>query len=978
MDGTRIRQINESQNEVQRLTHRTLLSLLQCFDHDQTLFYPSVQEQEINDPPTPTVRDSALALMAIEEARDSMSRRRDTPTIDLITFEQELQDNLKSCDGAKLKPISYYPYRNLVFNKTLKYITARDSGKVYKILGNKAERDSIPRPFQQREAFTCACILSLLNTYPRGSTHTDVYMEALDTVLEELVRPYPPHYLFGGASLTRTEPHAFVAYMCLRSLAGLAEVVKKRAKEHLALADLIGEMDRWLSNNEEHPIRKLHNNWSSFEYFVAESARSFENPVGLRSVIEKLKSIFPIDPVTRQETREVPASNIAAQLIDALKNGFTEQDPTSTGTMEWLNRFAGLVEKKLSEIDRIIGEQYIELNNRWEDIRGHSGRLAEPGRISMEVKRAHLETAGTVWRRAFFEGMRYVLKCTQKSYETLTANGNLTQLAFSIRNAGEQWMRSAERTKRYVAKFAKWARAELNRQISLHAAKVNFDPVQLAFALRICHDLDPEIDKDVLTEGLEIVLKKQEPDGTWPSGAPFVYFKNTLAAVYVANLEIMNAVMPLIIERDVSRYHSYVERVFQWLQANRRDVPFHSRKHSVVGWSTDRIYDTGRIDLWMTAAALKFLVSYRALLQGMVNLEIAQTYDLSTPKLKWSEIVDSELQREYSKRVTTEIYEKFVRPFKDTGASTHSGMVLHGPPGTSKSTLAQAIANELGWNMVTITPSDFVRGGIEKSEEVARNLFKDLKILRETVVLFDELDEMLRDRSDETAQTDIAMLRFLIPGMLPKLQELKQYGEKNRLIFIIATNYIDRLDSAVVRAGRIDSQFVLVPPDESSRYCLLRKFMENKPLFKRWVPEARERTAILLARSTQGWVYKELEGLIDAVEIEAPNNWGEAPPTEDEALMNGLGKKPLDGPIRWFRTYKILERQASLNLFHFYRHREAETAVGELIRVLGSYGVKDTDREGRLKQEELIKHICGRSAARLYKQTSRPLTARAA
>jgi hypothetical protein len=972
MDGFRIRQISESQNEVQRLTHRTLLSLLQCFDHVQTLFYPNVQERETNGPPRPTVRDSALVLMAIEEARDSMSRRRDAPTIASDTFKKELEDNLKSFDRGKLKPISYDSYRNLVFNKTLKYITDRNSGQVSQILGMEAKRDSVPHAFQEREAFTCACILSLLNTYPRGTTHTDVYMEALDKVLEELVRPYPPHYLFGGASLTRTEPHAFVAYMCLRSLTGLAEVVKKRAIEHLTLADLIGDINQWLSHNEEHPIRKLHNDWSSFEYFVAEKARSFENPVGLRSVIEQLKKLFPVDPVARQKTKEVPASNIATQLIDALKNGFTE-DPTAKGTMEWLDRFAGLVERKLSEIDHIIGEQYVDLNNRWTAIKVNSGPQAEPGRISMEVKRAHLQAAGTVWRRAFFEGMRYVLRCTRESYEKLPAIGDLTQLADSVRIAGEQWLRSAERTKRYLAKFSKWARAELNKQISLHAAKLNFDPVQLAFALRICHDLDPDIDKDVLTAGLEIVLTKQEPDGTWPSGAPYVYFKNTLAAVYVAHLEIMNAVMPLIIERDVSQYHSYVERVFHWLQANRRDVRFYNSKYSVVGWSTDRIYDTGRIDLWMTAAALKFLVSYRSLLQDMVNLEIAQTYDLSRPKLRWSEIVDSELQREYSKQVTTEIYEKYVRPFKDTGASTHSGMVLHGPPGTSKSTLAQAIANELGWNMVTITPSDFVKGGIEKSEEVARNLFKELKILRETVVLFDELDEMLRDRSDET-QTDIAMLRFLIPGMLPKLQELKQYGEKNRLIFIIATNYIDRLDSAVVRAGGIDSQFVLVPPDESSRYCLLRKFMGNKPLFKCWKPEERERVAILLARSTQGWVYKELEGLIDAVEIEAPKDWGQAPPTE-ENLLKVLGKEQLDGPIRWFKTYKILERQASLNLFDFYRHRDAHTAVAELIRVLGSYGVTDRDGEGRLKQEELIKHICGRSAARQYKQTSGPLRA---
>src|SRR6185437_1042243 len=126
--------------------------------------------------------------------------------------------------------------------------------------------------------------------------------------------------------------------------------------------------------------------------------------------------------------------------------------------------------------DRIIGEQYKDLDNHWKAISRNSGPLAEPGKISMDVKSAHLRTAGTIWRRAFFEGMRYVLQCIQERYEQLPANGNLTQLAASIRDAGEHWMRCAERTKRYVAQFSKWARAELNRQISLHAAKLNFDP----------------------------------------------------------------------------------------------------------------------------------------------------------------------------------------------------------------------------------------------------------------------------------------------------------------------------------------------------------------------------------------------------------------------------------------------------------------------------------------------------------------------
>src|SRR5260370_7852608 len=186
---------------------------------------------------------------------------------------------------------------------------------------------------------------------------------------------------------------------------------------------------------------------------------------------------------------------------------------------------------------------------------------------------------------------------------------------------------------------------------------------------------------------------------------------------------------------------------------------------------------------------------------------MARKYDFSRHSIEWSTIVDAQLSRPWGERVTNQIYESYIRPFKETGESSHSAMILHGPPGTAKSTLAQAIASELNWSLVTITPSDFVKEGIEQSENKARSLFKELLLLRETVVLFDELDEMLRDRHDPNAEKAIAMLRFLIPGMLPKLQGLKQFATPNRLIFIVATNYKNPLDSAMPRPARLTHPF---------------------------------------------------------------------------------------------------------------------------------------------------------------------------
>ncbi|MGH9718788.1 MAG: AAA family ATPase [Bryobacteraceae bacterium] len=140
-------------------------------------------------------------------------------------------------------------------------------------------------------------------------------------------------------------------------------------------------------------------------------------------------------------------------------------------------------------------------------------------------------------------------------------------------------------------------------------------------------------------------------------------------------------------------------------------------------------------------------------------------------------------------------------------------------------------------------------------DKASARIFNDLLELRKVVVLFDECDEMFRSRSDPNRQ-DIGMLRFIVPGMLPKLQRLKKHGERHGVI-VVATNYYERLDSAIIRPGRIDERFLASPYDRDSRACLIDDMLRGKKLF----PDAvRLRIARALADWTPGWVYKEIDG----------------------------------------------------------------------------------------------------------------------
>src|SRR5258708_2130909 len=296
MDTLNVRSENDRHKQIKALTDRTLLSLLRTFDPESLLFDSSVQAAETTKP---TERDSALVLVAIELAKEGM--RRDKPLDGRVestdgdrgeTFAADLDEYRKKLDEGKPEPISYNEYREAAFEPSLKRIADRDDKEGSdKILGAKAPAGSLPRPFVDREAFTCSCILSLLNKYPREETHSHVYMEALDTVLRELVHLYSPHYVFGGASLTGTEPHAFLAYLCVRSLKGLEEIVEQRAREHEKLSRLLKDINQYLKRTR--PIYEIYNirdppaeeqkssrkKPNSFEEFIKSHAPHLKTPV---------------------------------------------------------------------------------------------------------------------------------------------------------------------------------------------------------------------------------------------------------------------------------------------------------------------------------------------------------------------------------------------------------------------------------------------------------------------------------------------------------------------------------------------------------------------------------------------------------------------------------------------------------------------------------------------------------------------------
>ena len=262
---------------------------------------------------------------------------------------------------------------------------------------------------------------------------------------------------------------------------------------------------------------------------------------------------------------------------------------------------------------------------------------------------------------------------------------------------------------------------------------------------------------------------------------------------------------------------------------------FNPGERHIVGWHSEHVNDPELVHLWDTSQVAEFMLAYRELLQ---RATAGRTLRLSRLTInrparerradwhsKWKKIVegfDPQAGANKEDRVYYKIGQAFVHPWAEETASKASSMLLYGPPGTGKSTVGENIADTLGMRMITVTVSDFLGRGGAYVEARAKAIFQTLEAQFDTVILFDEIDAFLLDRDSARYDKQDTLFQFLTPGMLTKINDLHKLG---RSIFIIATNYKNRIDPAIQRKGRIDQHYLLGLPDKKRREAILKKEM---------------------------------------------------------------------------------------------------------------------------------------------------------
>jgi transitional endoplasmic reticulum ATPase len=200
--------------------------------------------------------------------------------------------------------------------------------------------------------------------------------------------------------------------------------------------------------------------------------------------------------------------------------------------------------------------------------------------------------------------------------------------------------------------------------------------------------------------------------------------------------------------------------------------------------------------------------------------------------------------------------------FERLGIEPPKGVLLFGSPGTGKTLLAKAVANESDAHFVSISGPELVSKFVGESEEKLRGIFREANEKAPSIIFMDEIDAIAPKREEATNEVErrmVSQLLTLMDGM----------AARGQVIVLAATNRPDAVDPALRRPGRFDREIEIGIPDTQSRNEILQIHTRNMPLSK-------DVDLDELAAITHGYTGADLSALVkEAAMVSLRNIWPE-------------------------------------------------------------------------------------------------------
>lgn len=406
------------------------------------------------------------------------------------------------------------------------------------------------------------------------------------------------------------------------------------------------------------------------------------------------------------------------------------------------------------------------------------------------------------------------------------------------------------------------------------------DSVALVFcAAALAFEGDPD-DRHYVLPALTVGFGAQDTAGCWPLGRVIRRNKSKhgqrawdfIISTYEIAWAASETLLKLLRQREPTlgdKARSKLDRLLlAGRYAERSSVELSTKESPKRGWCSDAPYRELLIESWTSANVLQSIVSLSELRDEKICNETLKTFVFIDPRSedwpswkRWDTLrKDAEPEDdypilEYLDKTIVEAIKNDPRKLPSSKAETVS-VLLFGPPGTSKTTLVHGLAHGLGWPIVMLSPGDFIEKGLEFIEAQAGKVFDRLQKLHRVVVLFDECDELFRDRQPSNATEPMRNITaFVTASMLPKLQDLHDRG---RVVFCICTNKFETLDPAIKRGGRIDHVLAVGPPQTIYRERIITEVLGASPAGKKVAIKE-------LVVGTDGFVRREVQRACEMV-----------------------------------------------------------------------------------------------------------------
>jgi ATPase family associated with various cellular activities (AAA) len=665
--------------------------------------------------------------------------------------------------------------------------------------------------FGAMNVLTAAEVFWVLIRAGESYAHGELGFLALFSLLWALKRPWRDGRRFvAGAALGTWRPSVAVTARALFPLLRLIRIIRRRAGHYRDMAEECKKLYENEQGITEHQRWKFASSLERLSIMLYRLADISIKPESVRDIAEAIMRLAdPIAPGTA-------TASIAVQGRQQLRSLFVELGRQNEFIL------AGAEKATDTTHPALIGM----LKDHCEGLRKKCRLLPDWG-----SQIAGAEEAGDVCRKALKELQRAVSKSKNLPSENTFSHEILmsTLAAFAdINDAVAGILENA------IADNAEWCRQRVTTEVAYASSENDseFDVAELLSGVLIAQRTE-KISRAAIEDAVSKSLRAARSDGSWRSDQP-IYLEKHFVGVWPGTADLLFLLASAahhnqdfvhaahVADRHLLRYVGLLEAQ----RAKRRPQWWRPIEGA---WGFPSESREPYIDLWASATAVRALMRIREVIEDRLWEICEGRFTIRRPRTTLADLDPVDLGARHERRLQTRLMRTAAKTLRHE-ANAEYGYVLHGPPGSSKTALADAIGQAM-WRrtekrLVRITPADFTRGGEDGVDLEARFIFRLLAHVRGVTIFFDEIDDLLRKRK---VDADLSFIRLVIPGMLNRLQDLRDAAPRQEICFLLATNYVDQIEPALTRRGRIDATIPVPYPDAWSRQSILEKIAEKAP-----------------------------------------------------------------------------------------------------------------------------------------------------